>query len=293
MSNRVCPKCGEEYSETYRTCPFCEEEEALKKGKPLHRGGRRLDKSQRSGGAGGVLLLLAVVIVLGVLAYIFFGDRIADFMGIRTEEPPISDDQGSGDVPPADGGDGGATTPDDGGDGTEEPPVEAGPLTLESPATFTIAAGETGRLVVTGGSGEIAWASSNPGVAEVEDGAVTGVAAGKATITATSGEESVSCTVTVTGSASGGGSSDGGSSGSDDGANGGLRLNRTDFTLAPGEIPWQMEVIGEYDSVTWSIGNTSVATVSDTGKVTRVGPGTTTLTAVVDGKTLTCIVRCK
>ncbi len=27
MSNRRCPKCGEEYSDTYRSCPFCEEEE--------------------------------------------------------------------------------------------------------------------------------------------------------------------------------------------------------------------------------------------------------------------------
>ena len=57
MSNRQCPKCGEEYSDTYRTCPFCEEEAAIQKGKPLRRrSGKRVEKRQRdsSGGAGGV-----------------------------------------------------------------------------------------------------------------------------------------------------------------------------------------------------------------------------------------------
>ena len=37
MGNRVCPQCGQEYSDTYRKCPFCEEEEAEKRGKPLRR----------------------------------------------------------------------------------------------------------------------------------------------------------------------------------------------------------------------------------------------------------------
>ena len=32
MNNRQCPKCGEEYSDTYRTCPFCEEEAAIRRG---------------------------------------------------------------------------------------------------------------------------------------------------------------------------------------------------------------------------------------------------------------------
>lgn len=34
MSNRVCQTCGEEYSDTYRTCPFCEEEKAIRQGHP-------------------------------------------------------------------------------------------------------------------------------------------------------------------------------------------------------------------------------------------------------------------
>ena len=47
MSNRHCPTCGEEYSDTYRTCPFCEEEAAIRRGKPLRRrGGKRVEKRQ-------------------------------------------------------------------------------------------------------------------------------------------------------------------------------------------------------------------------------------------------------
>ena len=46
MSMHKCPKCGELYSDTYKTCPFCEEEEALAEGRQLkHRsGGRRVAK---------------------------------------------------------------------------------------------------------------------------------------------------------------------------------------------------------------------------------------------------------
>lgn len=64
MANVQCPKCGEEYSDTYRKCPFCQEEEALKKGKSIRRRGKRLNKKQRSAGASGVMLTLAVVIIL-------------------------------------------------------------------------------------------------------------------------------------------------------------------------------------------------------------------------------------
>lgn len=34
MAMKRCPDCGEKYSDTYKYCPFCEEEEILKKGKP-------------------------------------------------------------------------------------------------------------------------------------------------------------------------------------------------------------------------------------------------------------------
>ena len=46
MAMKRCPICGEKYSDTYKSCPFCEEEEALQSGSQIRRtaparGGRR------------------------------------------------------------------------------------------------------------------------------------------------------------------------------------------------------------------------------------------------------------
>ncbi len=93
MSNRHCPACGEDYSDTYRSCPFCEEEAAIKRGHPpRRRGGRRTEKrKQTNSGAGGVMLLLCALIIVGVVGYVFFGDDVADAVGIRTDPKPDAD----------------------------------------------------------------------------------------------------------------------------------------------------------------------------------------------------------
>ena len=46
MAMKICSKCGEKFSDTYKKCPFCAEKEALDKGKrlqkrPTKNGGRR------------------------------------------------------------------------------------------------------------------------------------------------------------------------------------------------------------------------------------------------------------
>ena len=237
MGNRLCPKCGQEYSDTYRNCPFCEEEEAERKGKPLRRhGGKRLSKRKRSGGAGGILLLVMAVVIIGVVGYVFFGEEIAGFMGIRTEQN-LPADQDEDTTPPADGEDG--QTGDNTGEGTQSPEGEGpgGPLALDQTA-ITIAAGDTALLKVTGGTGEVTWSSSNDNIATVAGGSITGKAGGTATITATAGEESVSCTVTVTG--------DPWVSDAD------LSLNKTDFTLYSGNPDVQMKVKGTDSPVVWA-----------------------------------------
>ena len=42
MSLLKCPKCGEMFSDSYKTCPFCEEDEAFANGgkKPVNPGRR-------------------------------------------------------------------------------------------------------------------------------------------------------------------------------------------------------------------------------------------------------------
>lgn len=284
MKNIRCPKCGEEYSDTYKSCPFCQEEEAIRRGKTPRRRGKRLDKRKRSSGAGGVMLLLTGIVILGVVGYVFFGDQVAAFMGIRTEQQADAGEapQEDGQTPPAEEKDPSAGENEDGQqDSGEDPsageePTVPGPLTL-SQSDITIPSGEKALLTATGGTGEVSWSTSNENIATVDGGSVTGVAGGTVTITATAGDESVSCKVTVTGDPWV--------------STANLSLNKTDFTLPAGDPPVQMKVNGTDSPVTWASNNTSVVTISESGVVTRVGRGTTTITATVDGQVLECIVR--
>lgn len=294
MDNLHCQRCGEEYSKTYRRCPFCQELAAERRGRPMYRHGKRLSRRERSAGAGSVLKLVILSIALIAVISVFFGDDIARLMGIRTDttvtdrnevgEAPSTPDVGSED-PPSQPDDTDTPEPpvvpdepDTGGEGGEDIPPETVtvPLTL-SHSAITIPAGETARITADGGSGDIAWSSSNTEIATVEGGAVTGVAGGTVTVTATTGSETVTCTVTVTG--------DPWISPAE------LSLNRTDFTLAAGDPPFQLKVKGTDSPVTWSSSNVNVATVDSSGIVRRVGKGNATITAEVDGQTLTCIVR--
>ena len=282
MSNRRCPTCGEEYSDTYRTCPFCEEEAAIKRGHPpRRRGGRRTEKRQpSSGGAGGVMLLICAVVIIGVVGYVFFGDHVADAVGIRTDPQPSADpvDPPSVQDPaaPEDGDHANEPAPDASSE-PPAPPAEPVPLALNQ-SNITIRVGDKGRLDFTGGTGEVTWTSSNDQIASVEGGTITGIAGGAVTITAASGEGDP----WVNPNASS------------------YRLSKEDFTLGSGENSWQMkikrdsgewEILGAADGVTWASANTAVATISETGLVSRAGKGMTTITATVDGVTMECIVR--
>jgi len=295
MDNLTCNRCGEEYSSTYRRCPFCQEIAAERRGRPMYRHGKRLSKKERMAGAGGVMKLVALAVAGCIALVIFFGDDLAQFMGIRTNhqndrnnpqhdvQPPVSDNSQSGGNTPDT-----STDPDDpvipdGGEDQSGSEGETGgeeivsqPLTL-SQTNITIPAGETARITAEGGSGEIVWTSSNEEIATVSGGSVTGVAGGTVTITATSGEESVTCNVTVTGDAWVSPAE--------------LSLNYTDFTLREGDPPVKMKVKGTDSPVVWTSSNVNVATVDTDGVVRRVGKGNATITAEVDGQTLTCIVR--
>ena len=288
MANVQCPKCGEEYSSTYRKCPFCQEEEAMRKGKPMRRTGKRLSRKKRSSGAGGVILLLVVVIAFGVAGFAFFGDLLADVMGIRLGQDdadfPVSDTQPSTGESTGDK----TTEPtqeekqpegEDAGS-TETPPESTGrtePLSL-SHTELTIPAGSTGRITATSGFGTVKWSSSNENIATVSDGSVTGKAGGTVTITATIGEETATCIVTV--------------SGAPWVSNEVLKINKTDVTVRAGDPAFELKISGNYSSVTWTSSNPNVATVTENGVVKRVGSGRADITATADGHVLTCIVRC-
>ena len=125
----------------------------------------------------------------------------------------------------------------------------------------------------------ITWSSSDPTVATVNNGVVTGIKAGTATITATSeGGKTATCAVTV------------------------QAVAVTDVTLAPTiasvrvnnttSLTATVQPANATDkSLTWSSSNPAVATVNN-GTVTGVSAGTATITVttVDGGKTATCAV---
>lgn len=255
MSLLKCPKCGEMFSDSYKTCPFCEEDEAFANGgkKPVNPG-RRVHR-QKSPSILGPTLVLVLVLVAGVLLYTLIGSGKT---GNDRPDPPKNPTE---DV---------------------DPNTPAVTLTLDQTA-LELTAGGTGKLTATGAD-QITWTSSNTDVATVgEDGTVTAVTAGTATISAAAeGADPVTCTVTVK-----------------EAPKKDLVLRsiysskgvaQTEFAMSVGEPAVPLTVDGTDSTVKWSTENSGVVTVNSAGEVTAVASGKTTVTAEVDGQTLTITV---
>lgn len=126
----------------------------------------------------------------------------------------------------------------------------------------------------------VTWATSAPGTATVDaSGNVTGVAAGTATITATSEGKSGSATIVVTAAppvvvpvASVEVSPQ----------TGNVTVGRTIALRATTRDTNGATLTGR--TVTWSSSDTGTATVNDSGTVTGVAPGTVTITATSEGQ---------
>lgn len=309
MAMKRCPICGENYSDTYKSCPFCEEEAALQRGNQLRRGGRG-GKRASSGNKRGQpnllspILVILILIMAALLVYLLFGDKIADQLaGNQTEDPgteevtpappTLDEDEDEDTTAPEVGTD---TDDQDDGEGTadtaEETDLTALPETLTmsylgSPKTeFTMSVGDDPiPLTASGGSGSYTWSSSDESIATVDaDGKVSAVSAGQATITVTDGSGKGTCMVRVKGGTSSGQTTTTPSSSAP-------KLSSTDFTTHVGDPDVQLKVSGTTSPVTWASKNTGIATVSGSGVVKAVSAGTTTITATVDGKVLECIVR--
>ena len=221
MAMKRCPVCGEKYSDTYKTCPFCEEEEALRSGGQIRRnsggrGGKRAARSRQPNLLSPILIVL-IVIMLALLVYLLFGDQIADrFSGgadstqdqqVEDVTPEVPDPDGGDGTMPEDDGTGESTDPNGGTVTTPETDLSALPETLTiaymgSPRTeFTMSVGdEPIPLTASGGSGTYTWSSSDDGIASVDSqGRVTAISAGQATLTVTDGSGKGTCLVRVRG----------------------------------------------------------------------------------------------
>lgn len=178
--------------------------------------------------------------------------------------------------------------------GTVTPPEEPAVTEVKvTPATASVQVGETVKLTATvttvgGAADTVTWTSSNDNVATVVDGTVTGVAAGEATITATSTfdpNQSATCAVEVTNSTTP--------------TEPEVKLNKEALTLTLADDPVTETLSVTVDgaptaeSITWDSDNKDVATVAE-GVVTAHTAGkaniTATLTVNEKEHVLTCVV---
>ena|GEM_PF-1024873 len=181
-----------------------------------------------------------------------------------------------------------ATTVDGGFSDTCHVYVATGATSITlSPTAVSIDVGDTYWLTATiepfnVSNAGIVWRSSNTAVATVNQvGIVTAVGGGTATITATAADNSgisASCTVNVISYVTG------------------VELSRSILHIQVGNSAILTATVLPEDAtnkaVTWSIGDASIATVDQNGRITAVSPGSTvvTVTTVEGGFTATCIV---
>lgn len=316
MSLIKCPKCGEMFSDSYKTCPFCEEDEAYYSGKLRKSRGRRAAESRRRKAPSilGPVAVIVLILLAALVVWLIFGDQIKE--AITGEKPPITDVDKPDDT---------IDKPDDTIDKPDNTPVT--PTISLNRTVLVLNVGEKDELKVNGTEDAAAWSSSAPTVASVNStGEVTALTKGNAVITAEVNGESVTCTVTVKDE------SDAPDNGTDTPDNNStttkpdssnkpstgttkvdvskLKLKLTmgewvstiespnsdgnfEITSVQGE-EWTLAVDGTTAAVIWSAesGN-SVATVSgDTLKVTGSSTGRyTTITGKVGDATIKLIVR--
>ena len=139
-----------------------------------------------------------------------------------------------------------------------------------SDATANLLVSETKQLSVNGAAGQVTWSSSNTAVATVDNnGLVTAIGDGHATITANDGYEDVTCEVMVTAP---------------------LALDVTELVLVKGD---KVTINANKANVTWSTSNRTAANVSTAGLVTARNVGEAVITATAGSETATCTVTVK
>ena len=307
MSLIKCPKCGEMFSDSYKTCPFCEEDEAYYSGKLRKSRGRRAAESRRrkTPSVLGPVAVIVLILLAALVVWLIFGDQIKE--AITGEKPPITD----------------VDKPDDTIDKPDDTPVT--PTISLNRTVLVLNVGDKDELKVNGTEDTVEWSSSAPTVASVNSaGEVTALTKGNAVITAEVNGESVTCTVTVKDE------SDAPDNGTDTPDNnstttkpnnsnkpstGSVDVSKLKLKLTMGEWvstiespnsdgnfeitsvqgeEWTLAVDGTTAAVTWSAesGN-GVATVSgDTLKVTGSSSGRyTTITGKVGDATIKLVVR--
>ncbi len=293
MSLIKCPKCGEMFSDSYKTCPFCEEDEAYYSGKVRkHRGRRAAESRRKAPSILGPAAIVVLILLAALVVWLVFGDQIK--AAITGEKPPVTD----------------VDTPDN----TDKPDNSVGTPTISLNRTvLVLTVGEKDELKVNGTEDTVEWSSSAPAVATVNSsGEVTAVTKGNAVITAAVNGESVTCTVTVkdesdtpdnNSTTTKPDNSSKPSTGTTKVDVSKLKLKSVydtyinpldgsfDISMSIKEPASQFTVEGTDMTATWSGGSSSIATVTSDGTIKPIGKGTTTLTIKIGSTEIPCTVR--
>ena len=320
MGMKKCQVCQEQYSDTYKSCPFCEEDEALHAGEKIRRYPKRGQQSIRGIQYNLVTptLIVLILIMLSLLVYLLYGDKLAEkfmlddfkFPLFFTEEvvPPVSDEDGDEDVE--------QTPPDpdtegtEGTDASQMPSVEVEPeeisldyeaasqlpdgLQLSTYDFSLLALGKTHTVKVTSGSGTYTWMSEDEGIATVDnDGKVTAVSGGTVNVIVTDGSKKAVCIVRVrdrSNQTSTPNTPTTNQISNQSGNSSTVKLNREDVTISIGEN-CRLKLSGVDETLIWSTSNPAVVSVVGDGTVTGVSKGNATVTVSWSGGTKSCIVR--
>jgi len=234
-----CEYCGEDYSVTYRRCPFCDDRASYGSDRAPTKGGKRVATNKRGGGYGGgmqpvqiiglvlsvILIIAAVYIVFTVLSPLFGGGTSGDDpeqssvgmsqSGASSSAPQVS---GSGQDVSTSGDISAPVVPDPSdSSGVITPVIAATGITLDK-KDVTLQPDEKLQLVATltpaDSTDTVKWSSSNEEILTVaQDGTVVNVNKGSAQVTVTVmaqvGELKAACLVRCKGGSTGTGASTG------------------------------------------------------------------------------------
>lgn len=294
MSLIKCKKCGEMFSDSYKTCPFCEEDDAYYGGRATKRRRRAETPRRKAPSILGPVVVLVLILLVLLVVWLLFGDQIKTAIG--GQKPPVED------VIPEP-----TPTPD------PDPVEPADTITLNR-AVLALDVGGKETLKVNEETTETcAWSSSDPAVVTVSDtGEVTAVAAGSAVITAKVGSAEATCSVTV--KAAEGSDTTGSTTGnttatvdvskltitatSEGGYEGDLASTSEtgvfEMSAKAGEV-WTLGLKGTDASVTWAMdGDSNGVCKLEGAKVTVTGTSSgryATIVGTVGGGTVKAIIR--
>ena len=160
----------------------------------------------------------------------------------------------------------------------EEAVIEVKSISLDQEEA-SVAVGESIELKATVDPADAAvtWSSDKEDVATVENGIVTAVAAGTATITATAGEKTATCNITVTVPVDG------------------ITINFKKITVEKGDefsVGYKISPEDATDkTVTWTSSDEEVVTVDGDGNVKALADGEAIITAKAGTKEATCTIN--